>query len=132
MAREVWQQVVTGGEGVFHTEIEFPNDWDASSDLFYLESIWIDGVSGSITVVLASAPISDIANNSVAYSFDYYGGMQDLPNPWVMALGYSYIGVDAADDVRVSFFGNRKTSKANEDLALVAFGKAVYELAPTP
>lgn len=131
MPAEVWRQKILSGESQ-SVPVRFPDDWNAAEDLFYLEAIWIDGNGGSAFVVLSEEQNPDILDDSVGYWFDYYGGKQDFPNALVLAKGYAFIGVSGyGDGCVVSFFGNRKTSKANPDLALVTFGKAIFDVAPT-
>jgi hypothetical protein len=138
MARQVWQQLMkyTGGEGVGTNgkAVVFPNDWDETEDLFYVDGIWIDGLPVAdfpIEVVFSTDSNNDVSSGTVGYSFIYSGGFQDLPNPIVLAKGYAFIIlIGSTADLRVSFYGDLKKSKANPDLALVTFGSPVYGTAP--
>lgn len=132
MSREVWQQTFTVGESGGGFAVDFPNDWDSGADLFYLDKIWIDGVSTSVEVSLGAISGDDITNAGIAYKVVSYGGEQSFPNPWVMAKEYSFIYFSSPCVVRVSFFGNRRSGSSNPDIALVSFNKAIYEMAPTP
>jgi len=131
VAAEVWRVRIPAGEAG-SVPIPFPSDWNQSEDLFYLDSIWIDGDVTSGKVILSSAVNPNILDDSVGYWFDYFGGLQTFPNALVLAESYSFIAVFGYDSgAVVSLFGNRKSSRANPDVALVAFGTAIFETSPT-
>ena len=135
MPAEVWQMLKSESESITGKEVKFPNNWESDADLFYLKSIWVDGlpeVDYPIEITLTVDGTVGVVSNAVAYSFLYFGGLQELPNPWVMAEDYAFIDIRGTTAVlRISLFGERRTGKNNPDLALVAFGKAIYDTAPT-
>jgi len=135
MALEYWQQAVFGASESFSlVEVVFPNDWDASSDVFYIDSFWIDVVTpGESRVIMFSSDNSmgSVIGENVYYSVELFSGLTTLPNPMAVTEGHLGIGISKGDSVRVTLIGNRTSSKTNVDLALSANGVAIYKFAPS-
>jgi hypothetical protein len=131
-SKEVWIQLAENGSEPALKPIEVPDDWDASTDLFYLDSIWLD-TDGSVTYVVSATPDGiGVASEGLGVIVDGYSGLEiRFPNPLVLAEGYCFHGTTVGTTARVTMYGRRVSSKANTNLAMVGFGVMVYETAPT-